>query len=53
MGALLADRWNPVLTNVQSGFEIRMIEDMIKPPSLGGMLFFALNGRQVGNFDMI
>ncbi len=53
MGTLLAERWNPVLTNVQNGFEIRMIEDLMKPPSEGGMLFFALNGKQVGNFDMI
>jgi hypothetical protein len=53
MGAMLAEQWTPVLSNVQDGFKIRMIEDLMKPPREGGMLFFALNGRQVGNFDMI
>ncbi len=53
MGALLAERWTPILANVQSGFEIRMIEDLMRPPGEGGMMFFALSGRQVGNFDMI
>jgi hypothetical protein len=53
MGALLAEKWSPVLANVQTGFEIRMIEDLMVPPRDGGMLFFALNGKQAGNFDML
>ena len=53
MGALLAEKWTPVLANVQNGFEIRMIEDLMVPPRDGGMLFFALNGKQDGNFDML
>lgn len=53
MGVLLAEKWTPVLANVQTGFEIRMIEDLMVPPRDGGMLFFALNGKQGGNFDML
>jgi hypothetical protein len=53
MGALLAERWTPVLSNVQAGFQVRMIEDIMVPPREGGMLFFALNGKQAGNFDML
>ncbi len=52
-GALIADQWSPVLANVQGGFEIRMIEDLLTPPPDDGMLFFALNGKQSGNFDLI
>jgi hypothetical protein len=53
MGAILAEKWTPVLANVQSGFEIRMIEDLMVPPGEGGMMFFAMNGKQSGNFDML
>ncbi len=54
MGSLLADKWSPVLSNIQNGFEIRLIEDLLSPsPQEGGMLFLALSGRQVGNFDML
>ncbi len=53
MGAILAEKWTPVLANVQGGFEIRMIEDLMVPPGEGGMMFFALNSRQAGNFDML
>jgi hypothetical protein len=53
MGAILAERWSPVLTNVQSSFEIRLIEDLMVPPPEGGLMFFALSGKQTGNFDML
>src|SRR6266851_1331415 len=53
MGALLAEKWTPVLTNVQNGFEIRLIQDLLSPSREGGMLFLALSGKQMGNFDML
>jgi hypothetical protein len=52
MGAVLAEKWTPVLANVQSGFELRLVEDLLAPSHPGGMLFLALSG-QVGNFDML
>jgi hypothetical protein len=53
MGAALAAKWVPVLQNVEYGFEIRMLMDLLGPRGEGGMLFMALNGNQAGNFDMI
>ena len=53
MGAALAEKWSPVLANVQAGFEIRMLMDILGPPQEGGMLFMAMKGRQAGNFDML
>lgn len=53
MGALLAGKWTPVLANVQSGFQLRLVQDLLAPAQEGGMLFLAFSGRQVGNFDML
>jgi hypothetical protein len=53
MGSAIAEKWAPVLENVEHGFQIRMLMDMLGPRGEGGMLFMALNGKQVGNFDMI
>ena len=53
MGAILAEKWSPVLANVESGFEIRMIEDILAPRAGGGVMFFAMNGRDLGNFDVL
>src|SRR5262249_35868574 len=53
LGPALAEKWGPVLRNVQEGFQIRMIEDLLAPAQEGGMLFLALNGRQMGSFDML
>ncbi len=53
MGPVLAGKWGPTLANVQNGFQLRMIEDLLAPGQEGGMLFLALNGRQVGSFDML
>ena len=53
MGAVLAEKWSPVLTNVQNGFQIRLIQDILAPDDGGGMLFLAMSGRQLGNFDML
>jgi Peptidase family M1 domain len=53
MGSILAEKWGGVLGNVQSSFELRMVEDILLPPEEGGMLFLALNGREAGNFDMM
>src|SRR5437899_10829000 len=53
MGAILAEKWNPTLGNVQNGFELRLIQDLLSPSQEGGMLFLALSGKQMGNFDML
>ena len=53
IGVAMAERWGPVLENVQSGFQMRMVEDLLAPAEEGGMLFFALDGRKLGSFDMV
>jgi Peptidase family M1 domain len=53
MGTALAEKWNAVIGNVQNGFEIRMLMDLLGPKQEGGMLFMAVSGRSAGNFDMI
>ncbi len=53
MGVLLADQWAPVLANVESSFEMRMVADLLAPPDQTGMLFLALNGRQLNTFDIL
>ena len=53
MGALLAEKWTPVLANVESGFQIRMLTDLLSPGQGAGTLFITLSGRQLGNFDIV
>ncbi|HML18296.1 MAG TPA: M1 family aminopeptidase [Bryobacteraceae bacterium] len=53
MGALLAETWSPVMSNVQNGFQIRMIQDILAPDANGGMMFLAMSSRDAGNFDMV
>jgi hypothetical protein len=51
---VLAEKWGSVLANVQSGFQIRMLEDMLAPPAYdSGVFFLALDGKQLGTFDMM
>jgi len=52
MGALLASKWSQVLANLATGFETRLVADLLAPPQTPGMLFLALSGRQLGNFDI-
>ena len=52
LGPLLADQWNPALANIESGFELRLVEDLLTPPTARAGLFFAeLAGKTIGNFD--
>jgi hypothetical protein len=58
IGAVMAEKWSPVMTNVQNGFQIRMIQDILAPEAAGldkegGMWFLAMSSRQAGNFDML
>jgi hypothetical protein len=52
-GPLMAERWSPVLKNIQGGFQLRTLTDILGPPHDGGMLFLAMSGRQAGTFDVL
>ena len=52
LGPLLADQWNPVLSNIEAGFQLRLVQDLLTPPALRhGLLFGALAGKTLGSFD--
>jgi peptidase M1-like protein len=54
MGAILASQWSPVVSNISGAMEMRMIEDMSSSWSPNrGLLFLALSGKMLGNFDII
>ena len=53
-GALLADQWSPVASNIGGAMEMRLIEDLASSrPQSRGLLFLALSGKTLGNFDLI
>jgi len=54
MGAILAHQWSPVVSNIGTAMEMRLIEDLASSrPQDRGLLFLALSGKTLGNFDMI
>jgi hypothetical protein len=54
MGARMADQWSPVVSNIGGAMEMRLIEDLATSrPQSRGLLFLALSGKTLGNFDMI
>ncbi len=52
MGPLLAEQWNPSLANIESGFQLRLVQDLLSAPvGRAGLLFGALVGKTLGDFD--
>ena len=52
-GLLLAQEWNPVLGNLSGSFSIRLIQHLAAgAPTARGVFYAALQGRQLGNFDV-
>jgi hypothetical protein len=53
-GLLLAEAWNPVLRNLISSFETRLIRDSVDAPGpASGFFYSAVSGASLGNFDVI
>ncbi len=54
LGPLLAEQWTPVLAAVESRFDLRLVQDLLAPqPGRAGLLFAALAGKRLGNFDVV
>lgn len=60
MGPLMRDQWNSVVQNVTENFDIRLVMDLLHPNrdsatvrSREGMLFAAIAGKALGNFDVV
>ena len=52
MGPVLVDKWSQTIRNIQTGFELRLVQDLLSPSAhRTGMTFLALSGKQLGNFD--
>jgi hypothetical protein len=53
IGAVLADGWTPILNNLMTSFESRMVLDLLNGESLEPGSFQAIiQGRKLGNFDI-
>ncbi|HEV2201313.1 MAG TPA: M1 family aminopeptidase [Bryobacteraceae bacterium] len=54
MGAVLASEWSPVAANIEGPMALRLVQDVLAPAKPGrGLAFLALNGRGLGNFDVV
>ena len=53
MGALLAENWNSVLSNLISSFETRVVYDVLSGQRDTGIFYLAISGKQLDNFDVL
>jgi hypothetical protein len=54
VGALMAEQWSSVISNISEGFERRIVDDMLSPePKKSGFMFLAMAGRERGSFDLV
>jgi hypothetical protein len=51
-GILLAQRWDALLRNFLSSFEVRLVHESFRPAT-PGFFYAALTGNKLGNFDLI
>lgn len=53
-GALLAERWDPVVANISGPMQMRLVADLWSArPGKTGLAFFAISGVTLGNFDIL
>ena len=53
-GALLAERWDPVVANISAPMQMRLVADLWSArPGKTGLAFFAVSGVTLGNFDIL
>ena len=53
MGGLIAERWTPVLSNLISSFDARVVYDVLSAQRDNGMFYMAVSGNQLDNFDVL
>jgi hypothetical protein len=53
IGAIMTERWNRVVENLMSGFESRIVLDLLTPGEKRGFLQAVIEGHKLGNFDVI
>ena len=53
-GALLAERWDPVVANISGPMRMRLVSDLWSAqPGKTGLALFAITGATLGNFDIL
>jgi len=53
MGAIMAERWTPVVRNIAASFQTRLVWDVLLGEQQGhGFLAVSMSGRKLGNFDL-
>jgi hypothetical protein len=52
IGALLADQWSPVVSNLLSSFESRIVLDLMNHDARLGFFGAIVQGRKLGNFSV-
>jgi len=52
IGALMQERWGRVVTNLVSGFETRLVLDLLTSGEKGGFFEAVIDGKKLGNFDV-
>jgi Peptidase family M1 domain len=53
MGGLIAEKWTPVLSNLISSFETRVVYDVLSAQRDNGIFYMAVSGNQLENFDVL
>ncbi|MCU1275506.1 MAG: peptidase rane alanine aminopeptidase, partial [Bryobacterales bacterium] len=54
IGAVMAEDWSSVVKNLSSSFEARLLLDLLSPHHRErGCFIAAINGKKLGNFDVI
>ncbi|MDQ1470978.1 MAG: hypothetical protein QOJ99_2458 [Bryobacterales bacterium] len=53
IGAVMVERWSSVVANLLTGFESRVVLDLLTPGVRKGFFEAVIQGRNLGNFDVI
>jgi hypothetical protein len=52
MGALMAEKWTPIVRNISASFQARLVWDvLLGEPQGHGFLAVSMTGKHLGNFD--
>src|SRR5450755_358011 len=53
IGAIMAEKWSPVVRNIASSFQTRLVWDLLLgSPQSHGFFAISMSGRNLGNFDL-
>ena len=53
IAAIMQERWGRVVANLVSGFETRLTLDLLSSGQKGGFFEAVIDGRKLGNFDVL